>query len=174
MLENKNFSSRFFVDVAVPVPAGPQGILTYRVPESFRERLLPGMRVLVPVGRRKITGVVIRNSSLVSLPHQEKLKDIVEILDEIPVFPHDLLQLWQWARDYYLTSPGEMLNAMLPGRMRSESTFIVKLKRKPKTRSREKEGEEREPEDSVGEKSAAPMRELSPLEQEFLTLVSEK
>jgi primosomal protein N' (replication factor Y) len=160
MLEAKKFSSLFCVDVAVPVPVTPQGVLTYRVPDSLQARLLPGMRVLVPVGRRKITGIVTGNRTFPAPEEQEKLKDILDILDEVPVFPQDLLQLWQWAKDYYLTSPGEMLSAMLPGQLRSESTVVVKLKRQARSR--------------VQEKSAAAVPELTPLEQELLTLVSEK
>src|SRR5262245_5574831 len=173
MLESKIFPSQLFVDVAVPVPAGPQGVFTYTVPESLQERLLPGMRVLVPVGKRKITGVVTHRSSFHRL-EQEKLKDIIEILDDIPVFSQDLLQLWQWAKDYYLTSSGEMLATMLPAHMRSEGVLIVKLKTNSKDRARRKEGEGQEPESVGEEKTAAHTHELTLVEQEFLTLVSEK
>jgi primosomal protein N' len=71
MLEAKMFSSLFCVDVAVPVPVTPQGVLTYRVPDSLQARLLPGMRVLVPVGRRKITGIVTGNRTFPAPEEQE-------------------------------------------------------------------------------------------------------
>ena len=43
-------------EVAVPVPL-PRA-LAYEVPPAWREAVRPGMRVLVPVGRRRLIGVV--------------------------------------------------------------------------------------------------------------------
>ena len=43
--------------VAVPVPL--PGALTYEVPPAWRGAALPGTRVLVPVGRRRLVGVVV-------------------------------------------------------------------------------------------------------------------
>ena len=47
----------------VPV-GGPRalGRLTYLVPDRLADTLRPGIRVLVPLGRRKVTAVVARNS----------------------------------------------------------------------------------------------------------------
>jgi len=129
MFEAEISSFPSFATVAIAVPIGPQGVLTYRIPEALRSRLLPGMRVLVPIGRRKTTGIVTSTRSLSDLPDPEKAKDILDTLDEEPVFPPDLMRLWQWASGYYLTSPGEMLSTILPGGLRDESTQVVKIKR---------------------------------------------
>ncbi len=135
MLNAENFSPSALAVVAIPIPVNPQGTLTYRVPESLRARLIPGQCVLVPVGRRKITGIVIDRQSAGELTAPEKVKDILAILDEDVVFPTDLLDLWQWAAQYYCASPADMLNTILPRDLRGESARVVRLKTTPSSPS---------------------------------------
>ena len=45
------------IDVAVPV--GVRKTFAYSVPPEFRERITVGMRVLVPFGRKLVTGYVV-------------------------------------------------------------------------------------------------------------------
>jgi len=52
--------SRKLVDVAVALPVF--GAYTYAVPESMDDMTLPGKRVLVPFGQRRVTGYVLRRS----------------------------------------------------------------------------------------------------------------
>jgi primosomal protein N' (replication factor Y) len=173
MFEKEIFPSSAFANVAVTVPIGPKGVLTYRVPEEFRARLLPGMRVLVPVGRRKITGIFISSASLSDPPaDSQKVKDILDILDEGPIFSHDLVYLWQWAADYYLTSPGEMLGTILPSGLRSESTSVVKIKNESKIKS--PKSKVQHPQSSQEDQAAAQIPELTAAEQELLSLLSVK
>mgnify|MGYP001469445529 CR=1 FL=1 len=44
------------IDVAVPV--GIRKTFAYSVPPELRDRIAPGMRVLVPFGRKLLTGYV--------------------------------------------------------------------------------------------------------------------
>lgn len=128
MLEEKISSLPLLVDVAVPVPIAGKHLLSYWSPEALTNRLIPGVRVLVPVGRRKITGIFVRRSDGPNIICSKKIKEILDIIDEAPVFSQDLIHLWQWAAKYYLTPPGEMLSAMLPGGMLKEEEIIVKVK----------------------------------------------
>ena len=125
-IEEKNFYPLSFARVAVTVPASPQGFLTYRVPAGWQGRVVPGIRVLVPVGLRKITGIV---TELCRESGREEVKDILDLLDERPIFPPDLLSLWQWAAAYYIASPNEVLSTILPGSLRVESERVVRLRR---------------------------------------------
>jgi len=81
MSNEEKFPPPFFATVAVSISAGPMEGLTYRIPESFRTRLRSGMRVLVPVGRRKTTGIVTQTRSSCDLPDSAKVKDILDIMD---------------------------------------------------------------------------------------------
>ncbi len=97
------------VSVAVPVPA--LGLLTYRVPPD-QAMPVPGARVVVPLGPRKLTGVVVGHVSAAGVAL--KLKDIIQVLDPGAFVPPDVVQLTQWVADYYLAGPGAALQAALP------------------------------------------------------------
>ncbi|MGH7965668.1 MAG: replication restart helicase PriA, partial [Candidatus Binatia bacterium] len=169
MSHTKIFSPYPFATVAVTVPVGPQGVLTYRIPESLRSRLTPGMRVLVPVGKRKITGIITNLSPSTDLQDPEKIKDILSVLDEEPVLPPDLLRLWQWASGYYLASPAETLSTILPGGLRSESVVVVRLKKKSKVQSSKSKVQSLEEEQSTPQSL-----DLSDTEQKILALLADK
>lgn len=71
------------------------------------------MRVLVPLGRKSLTGIVLKEHTA---PVKEGilLRDILCVLDETPVVTRDQLFLWRWIADYYLCTVGEVLAAALP------------------------------------------------------------
>ena len=97
-----------FVSVAVPIPALP--LLTY----SVRAGITPpvrGARVLVPLGTRTVTGLVV--STDVS-PVEGDVKDLIEVLDDAPFLPDTVVDLALWVSDYYLAGPGDTLAAAMP------------------------------------------------------------
>jgi primosomal protein N' len=64
-----------FVSVAVPVPTLP--LLTYRVPASAKGPVR-GARVLVPLGTRTMTGLIVSTD----VPAVDgEVKDLIEVLD---------------------------------------------------------------------------------------------
>lgn len=170
MLEPKTSSSTF-ASVVVTVPVGPDGELTYRIPAALQSSLALGMRVLVSVGRRKITGIVTRLSTSHGLSDEKNLKDILEVLDEAPVFSEDLIELWKWTANYYLTSMGEVLTTILPGGLRSESVRIVMLPKKKK-KAKGKSGEDGEDQDAQA--ASLPASKLNASEQAILDFLTDK
>src|SRR4029079_8028436 len=82
---------------------------TYRVPEGAP---LPGrgVRVLVPFGPRRVIGLV--TGAATSEP--KGMKDVVEVLDEVPLAPPTLLDLAAWMSEHYLAPPGECYRLVLP------------------------------------------------------------
>jgi primosomal protein N' (replication factor Y) len=97
------------VNVAVPVPA--LDLLSYRVPEGLSAPV-PGARVVVPLGNRTLTGVVI---GVADAPGPEvALRDIQQILDDTAFLPPDVLELTEWVSEYYLAGPGATLAAAMP------------------------------------------------------------
>ena len=71
--------------MALPVPANG-GVFTYRLAEGIVE---PGRRVLVPLGRRTATGVLLGPAASA----RGELRDVLRVLDEEPLLPPDVLQL---------------------------------------------------------------------------------
>jgi primosomal protein N' (replication factor Y) len=168
MSNSEKFSPPSFATVVVTISVGQLEGLTYRIPEAFRSCLRSGMRVIVPVGRRKTTGIVTRTGSSCDLPDPTKVKYILDIMDEGPIFPEDLIHLWDWSTNYYLTSAGEMLRTILPGGLKRESMQVVKLKREPWQGQKKAE---KKVQDSWSARLAA---RLTPAEQEILALLEAK
>lgn len=87
------------------------------VPGEEAARLLPGIRLRVPFGSREVTGYLV---GLQSDSDQEegKLKRALDVLDSRPLISPALLQLCQWASDYYHHPPGEVYPCAFPNRLR--------------------------------------------------------
>jgi primosomal protein N' (replication factor Y) (superfamily II helicase) len=110
--------------VAVPVPG--LGLLTYGVPEGTD--VMAGMRVVVPVGARRMTGLVIEVVEAASADDvPRRLRDLGEVLDLQPFLPEDVVRLALWVADYYLAGPGEAIATALPPRgwLRSDASLTV-------------------------------------------------
>src|SRR5689334_5284987 len=116
-------SPRQFARVVVPGPFKEP--LIYSVPESLQGRIVPGLRVVVPLQKRTVTGILLESVFENSL-HQTK--DIIEFLDDQPFLDAHLLKLAKWISQYYLASLGEVIGSMLPPNARRQSQRIVILK----------------------------------------------
>ena len=104
------------LEVAVPSPLYRS--FDYRAPATPRDsRPLPGMRVLVPFGRRQLVGVVlgVRNHTSVA---SGKLRSALRLLDCEPVLDAELMELLYRAARYYQHPVGEVFAAALPVLMR--------------------------------------------------------
>lgn len=104
-----------FADIILPLNM-PQ-ILTYGVPHEMQERLRPGMRVEVALGKNKqYAGIVERLHN--EKPETYLVKPIKNIIDAEPVVNEQQLQYWRWIGRYYMASPGEVMQAALPAHMK--------------------------------------------------------
>jgi len=97
------------VALALPLPAP----LHYRIPDRLAGELCRGMRVLVPLGGRQVTGYVTDFPGSSSVP-PGRLREVLGALDEGPLFDEELLALVLLAARYYVQPPGELLRAALP------------------------------------------------------------
>src|SRR5579863_9224344 len=77
----------------------------------MRHRVAPGCRVLVPFGKRTITGVVLRTHED---PPASPPREAFRLLDEEPALDAGLLKLGRWISEYYCAPLGETLRAMTP------------------------------------------------------------
>ncbi|MFN7952290.1 MAG: primosomal protein N' [bacterium] len=100
----------------------PLGALTYRLAEGAVDPPLGGM-VLVPVGGRRVRGVVVGPGHPIA---GRDLKPVLAQLDEPAPVPSEVLRLARWAADYYLAPLGEVLRlALPPGAARAESATLA-------------------------------------------------
>ncbi len=70
-----------------------------------------GKRVLVPFGRRSITGYILGADT--GTDHKE-VKDVLDILDEHPLFPASMIPFFKWTADYYMHPVGDVITCALP------------------------------------------------------------
>jgi primosomal protein N' (replication factor Y) len=110
--------------VVVLPAAGDTGPLDYRVAESQRPQVQPGVRVLVPLRGRRAVGIVAEVGDSSSFT---ALKTILSVLDEQPVLDSSLLGLCRWMADYYLCSFAEAVSNALPGSVRLRVDRLVRL-----------------------------------------------
>uniref|UniRef100_A0A831XFW6 Replication restart protein PriA n=1 Tax=Geobacter metallireducens TaxID=28232 RepID=A0A831XFW6_GEOME len=108
-------SASDIIEVALPLPLDTT--FTYRVPEELRSAAEPGRRVLVPFGRRKVTGYVLGPGKDEGL----ELRNVLELLDDAPLFTPRELKLYRWASSYYLHPLGEVIKAALPAGINIQS-----------------------------------------------------
>src|SRR5579871_918331 len=98
-----------YCDVSLPVPLDQ--LFTYLLPVTMRHRVVPGCRVLVPFGKRTMTGVVLRTHDD---PPASPPREALRLLDEEPALDAGLLKLGRWISEYYCAPLGETLRAMTP------------------------------------------------------------
>jgi primosomal protein N' (replication factor Y) (superfamily II helicase) len=109
-----------FAQVALPLPlASPY---TYRIPETLGDRVLPGARVVVPVRRRELIGIVVDAEAAAP---EATARDVLAAPDDEPALPPGLLETARWIAGYYGAPLGLTLKAMLPAGLWGESQVVV-------------------------------------------------
>lgn len=129
-----------YAEVVLSLPVSQA--FTYSIPESLSTKALVGSRVLVPFGQRIMTGFIVRLRKK-RQSTDIKLKDIVEVLGEEPVFAASFLSFTRKLSDYYYSSWGDVLQASLPPSFILKSQVRVSLTEKGREAVR-KEGLPRE------------------------------
>jgi primosomal protein N' (replication factor Y) len=112
-----------YVEVAVAAPLGHT--LTYTWPENCQTRLEPGLRLLVPLGNRLITGYLLGQA--VTPTAGQKTKPVAEVMDPAPLFPAGMIPFFRWIADYYHYPLGEVIKTALPGGLTPRSGRRVNL-----------------------------------------------
>ncbi len=104
------------LETAVAAPVSDT--YTYLLPQSlevtYREKpgCLIGRRVFVPFGSRRITGYIFAARRECDI--QIELKEIIEILDDIPLFHPSIIPVFRWIAHYYHYPIGAVVKTALP------------------------------------------------------------
>ena len=112
--------------VHVILPLSLPKLYTYRVPQELTKQVLPGKRVAVQFGKRKIYAAIIHSISD-KPPKEYEAKYLLDILDEDILVTPQLMKFWEWMATYYMCSLGDIMNAALPASFRLESTTQIQL-----------------------------------------------
>ncbi len=119
-----------YATVAVSLPfkyhSGGTDGLSYAIPPELAPLARPGVRVLVPLGKKIVTGVLVAASHL-KPEIEQKLRPIADILDPSPIFDRQFLEWAKWIAQYYMASWGDVLQAALPEGLKPETSSRVIL-----------------------------------------------
>jgi primosomal protein N' (replication factor Y) len=163
-----------YVQVAVNIPTDK--VFSYSVPERLRHTVAVGKLVMVPFGRKRISGYIVECSD--SSPH-ESVKDILDILGPEPFFNEDDLSLFRWISDYYLYPIGKTIHELTPGgiSLSSEKWITSRIftssepQPLPDTPMSGVHDADTEPEGSMVSRHPSTNQKLTPLEHEIMTIV---
>lgn len=115
-----------YVEVILPLPL--EGTFTYAVPETLVQKVVPGVRLLVPFGKTK-TYIGVCNAVPTDQPNQNntdgvvEYKSILSVLDNTPILLPQQLRLWHWIADYYMSPLGDVYKAALPSGLKAEDAY---------------------------------------------------
>ncbi len=122
------------LEVAVAAPL--EQTLTYSVPESAkqgnlddRRQMYIGRRVLVWLGRRKVTGYVLE-VVVTSENTPYTIREISAFLDDYPLFQQNSVPFYRWVANYYQYPLGLVIKTALPGGLAPKSVKKLVLKTK--------------------------------------------
>lgn len=113
-----------FAEVLLPLPV--KGYFSYRIPKELNGVVIPGVRVVVQFGSKKLYTALVRRITD-QPPKVVSAKYIISIIDEVPVVNEKQFAFWEWIAEYYLCTEGEVMNAALPSayKLASESKVVL-------------------------------------------------
>ncbi|HLO89549.1 MAG TPA: primosomal protein N' [Lentimicrobium sp.] len=113
-----------FAEVLLPLPV--KGYFTYRIPMELNDAIIPGIRVVVQFGSKKLYSALVRRLTD-KPPKVVSAKYILSIVDPIPVVNEKQFLFWEWMAEYYMCTEGEVMNAALPSayKLASETRIVI-------------------------------------------------
>lgn len=104
-----------YAEVAVPLHVNRT--FTYRLPLALQRDARLGSRLLVPFGRKRLTGYIVallQQLDPAADLSDADIKDAEELLDAEPLLTPEILEITRWVAEYYAAPWGEVLKAALP------------------------------------------------------------
>ncbi len=129
---------RRFAEVIVPVSLPL--LYTYAIPGIFLSQCVEGARVVVPFGKSKIYSAIVRRITDTA-PENCEAKEILEVLDTVPIVNAIQFRFWDWIASYYMCSVGEVCRIALPSSLKLESSTVLYRTDKPTEQSELKQKE---------------------------------
>jgi len=118
MLPNKNQ----YADIALNTKTSKRGdLFTYLIPEEMQDSVAVGQIVLVPLGKRKINGIII---NIHNKKPQFITREIIKIIDLFPLMDKKQIDLAEFISHYYWCGFSQALFAMLPPNLRRRRTRL--------------------------------------------------
>ena len=99
---------------------------SYAIPDELQEKIKIGQPVLVSFGNQGVINAFIVGFSNY-LPDNIKAKNILEIVEETPLFDLNYLKLLEWVSNYYCCELQTVLNCAIPMKFLTTSKRMVSI-----------------------------------------------
>lgn len=113
-----------FAEVAVWAPV--HGTYSYGIPSRLGDRVAVGARVLVPFGKRGITGVILGLDDIAP-EGAGRIRDIESVLDANMRMSDELIALCKWIASYYEAPIGEVLRTAMPAGTKVKASTRIEI-----------------------------------------------
>lgn len=101
-----------YAEVAVDLTGDlPDKLFHYRIPSSLKEEAVPGRRVVVSFGSRRIKGYIFRLLQKSDVP---VVKDILDVLDDHALLNQEFIELAFWLSQRYYCRLIEGIRCLVP------------------------------------------------------------
>ena len=107
---------------------GLQKTFTYLVPDSLKERIVIGARVLVPFGTRREEGIVVSTEDELTQIPEFKLKPIQAVLSVQPGKQDEIMATALWISQYYVCNLADALRLFFIEKHGIAYDYEVKLR----------------------------------------------
>ena len=100
---------------------------TYSVPKDLEPEIMVGKRVLVPFGKQKLEGFILKiNDENLDIDYE--LKDIIEVIDDHPVINEEMMEIGNYISKKTLSTLICAYQTMLPTALKAKKGFNVNKK----------------------------------------------
>lgn len=97
----------------ISLPNTNRAHFDYLANSSFSQEIPVGSRITVPFRNKQLIGIFTGYSTNSAIA-RNKLRAVTEVLDAKPPFSNEIIQLCQWAADYYHHPLGDVLHTAMP------------------------------------------------------------
>nr|HOO68302.1 primosomal protein N' [Bacilli bacterium] len=123
-----------YIDVLLQINAFDDKTFTYSVPSNLVEEVEIGKRVLVPFGKRKLKGIILKIKKRLDISYN--IKDIISIIDEESLYNNEMITLGKYMSETYLSPLMSCYQAMIPSALKFNKKeikikyikYIIKIK----------------------------------------------
>lgn len=103
---------------------------TYHVPDNLIDKVKVGIRVLIPFGKQKLEGFILKKSTQ-EKQYDYELKDIIDTIDEEPILTEEMLDLGKVMSEKTFCTLVAAYQTMLPKALKAKAN--VKINKKYET-----------------------------------------
>ena len=116
-----------FADIALNTKSSKRDdLFTYTIPEELEKDILVGQMVILPLGPRKVNGIVIK---IHNVKPGFETKAIEKIVEPTPLIDERQVELAKFISDKYWCGFSQALFTMLPANLRKRKTRIFKIEK---------------------------------------------